>query len=1134
MVEDCGRPTRPNLFGVLLCLALLIALALAVAGGTSAAVGVTFTVDSAADGPDTNVGNGVCVAATGACTLRAAIQESNWSVGSKDRVAFALTTPPFSIAPVTELPVITDPVEIDGTTQPGFVDKPIVELRGDAIAAIGNRGLRLRTGDSLVRGLVINRFDIDMISIERPAGDAIRIAGNYLGTDITGSDAAGGERGIYIEAGSNHVIGGSIEIDRNVISGNSAQGIAIVPNPFVPSEPGRVTIRGNYIGTDATGMVGNLSPGQEGIRSINSHGPVVIGGAGPGEGNVISGNHPSPAIELHFVPTPEIVGNMIGTDRTGQTALPNTFGIEMQSVSDALIADNVISGNSGPGISLQGDGGAVVRGNKIGVDIDGLDAIPNGDGVWLVSATDVLVGGTTENARNIISGNGGSSGFGSGVHFFNFATRNTIQGNFIGVNADLQPRGNTGYGIFCCGLPSAAGLNVIGGIADGAGNVIAYNGSHGINVGANFTDTGPLASILGNSIHSNGFLGIDLPSLTSGPTPNDLSPPCLSPPGPDCDTGPNDLQNFPVIESIGSGGGQTVAATSIDSTPGTALRLEFFRNSSCNKPPASFSWFFGEGQTLVGVKDVTTDADGNWNGTVALAGDTAASEVITATATRFVEADESLAGSTSEFSECLADLAITKTDDPDPVAVGRPVTYTLDVVNNGPAPATDVRVTDTLPVGVSVTSITSSQGSCSQSGRTVTCLLDDIDRDSMARITIVLNPGTTVRPITNTARVSSDLRDPDQSDNIASATTQVVSGGTIIVEKQTLPDGSSQSFVFTTSYGPGFSLSDGQSNTSAPLAAGTYSVSETAVSGWDVSATCSDSSPPSSISLASGETVTCTFTNTQRGSVTLRKTTNGVVDPTKDIVFRLTGQGLPSAGITRSTFADQDGVLDFGTGNLIPTQIYTICETPVPAGFTSFWKLDGVIVTPYNPDASETPPEDLGTRCYDFTVTPGQARAFEVDNSRPGGDQRTIGYWKNWNRCTGGNQAAVAAKNGGAAAGFFLVEDLLPQLVGDFSVTSCQQAVKLLSKQDQNGKNKASDAAYELGAQLLAARFNLAAGAETCLPAQQAVLDGQTLLDQINFSGSGDYLGSKSKDPRRAQALSFAATLDRYNNGNLC
>ena len=101
-------------------------------------------------------------------------------------------------------------------------------------------------------------------------------------------------------------------------------------------------------------------------------------------------------------------------------------------------------------------------------------------------------------------------------------------------------------------------------------------------------------------------------------------------------------------------------------------------------------------------------------------------------------------------------------------------------------------------------------------------------------------------------------------------------------------------------------------------------------------------------------------------------------------------------------------------------------------------------------------------------------------------------------------------------------------------MTSCQQAVKLLSTQVQRGRSKSSDAAYELAAQLLAARLNLAAGAETCLPVQQAVLDGQALLDGLNFSGSGDYLGSKSKDARRAQAFSLAATLDRYNNGNLC
>jgi hypothetical protein len=101
-------------------------------------------------------------------------------------------------------------------------------------------------------------------------------------------------------------------------------------------------------------------------------------------------------------------------------------------------------------------------------------------------------------------------------------------------------------------------------------------------------------------------------------------------------------------------------------------------------------------------------------------------------------------------------------------------------------------------------------------------------------------------------------------------------------------------------------------------------------------------------------------------------------------------------------------------------------------------------------------------------------------------------------------------------------------------VTSCQQAVKLLSKQDQNGRSKSSDGAYELGAQLLAARFNLGAGAETCLQAQQAILVGHTLLDQINFVGSGDYLGSKSKSPNRPQSLAIALTLDRYNNGDLC
>lgn len=321
---------------------------------------------------------------------------------------------------------------------------------------------------------------------------------------------------------------------------------------------------------------------------------------------------------------------------------------------------------------------------------------------------------------------------------------------------------------------------------------------------------------------------------------------------------------------------------------------------------------------------------------------------------------------------------------------------------------------------------------------------------------------------------------------------------------------------------------------------GNHTVSETAGTGTTLSNYISKincggadvNDTTTTVSFASGDSdKTCTITNTKKGSVTVKKTTDGVVNPSRSINFTLTGSGLPSGGVTLNTHGDTDGVLDFGSA-LVPGQQYRVCENPVPAGFTSFWKLDGTIVTPYNPNASDTPAQDLGVRCYNFSANAGQPRAFVVDNSHPGGDPRTIGYWKNWNNCTGGNQAAVAQKNGGAAAGFFILENLLPQTVGDFNVTTCAQGIKVLGKQDQSGANMSKDAAYELAAQLLAAKLNLAADAETCAAQNTAVLDGQALLHQITFTGSGSYLVKSSTN--RTKALDLASKLDKYNNGNLC
>jgi uncharacterized repeat protein (TIGR01451 family) len=121
-----------------------------------------------------------------------------------------------------------------------------------------------------------------------------------------------------------------------------------------------------------------------------------------------------------------------------------------------------------------------------------------------------------------------------------------------------------------------------------------------------------------------------------------------------------------------------------------------------------------------------------------------------------------------------ADLSITKADAPDPVALGGNLTYTLTVTNNGPDPSSDSTVSDPLPAGVAFVSATSSQGSCSQSGGTVTCTLGALAVGSSATIEIVVtvNP-TAVGPLSDTATVTGAEPDPVASNNAATAETAI-------------------------------------------------------------------------------------------------------------------------------------------------------------------------------------------------------------------------------------------------------------------------------------------------------------------------------------------------------------------------
>jgi uncharacterized repeat protein (TIGR01451 family) len=134
-----------------------------------------------------------------------------------------------------------------------------------------------------------------------------------------------------------------------------------------------------------------------------------------------------------------------------------------------------------------------------------------------------------------------------------------------------------------------------------------------------------------------------------------------------------------------------------------------------------------------------------------------------------------------------ADMSVTKSDSPDPVQEGQPLTYTLDVANAGPSDAQNVVVTDPLPAGVSYVSATPSQGSCSQAAGVVTCSLGTVGVGATPTIAIDVTAGS-AGTISNTASVSSDTSDPSSGDNSDTEGTTVQPTADLSVSKGDSPD----------------------------------------------------------------------------------------------------------------------------------------------------------------------------------------------------------------------------------------------------------------------------------------------------------------------------------------------------------
>ena len=448
-------------------------------------------------------------------------------------------------------------------------------------------------------GNVISGNTLDGVFISDASTNNNVIQGNLVGLKASGSSsAANGGAGIDVATSAQSTMVGP----GNVISGNTASGVIV-------NAANGTMVRGNYIGTGLAGTTA-IPNSQAGVYITAGAQNTTVGGTGAAARNIISGNT-GDGMDLNNVSNTTVQGNYIGVDANGAASLPNGSGIALFSGSTSNTvggtapgARNIISGNAGDGLNLNGANATTIQGNYIGLDLTGVVKIANGaNGVDLFGATtNTVIGGTAAGARNFICGNGSNN---AGILISGLGTNgNIVQGNTIGLNVAGTAVANGQQGVALFG---GAQSNTIGGSAIGASNIISGNTAEGV---ALFDSNTNRNAVSQNSIFSNHFRGIGVYTNSN----NNQAAPALS----------------SAVLSTATNPGGTDVAGSLTSTANTTFRIEFFAS-----PPGG-----DEGQFFIGSTSVTTDAGGSFlfnnppaHPPISLAAAVPAGYVITATAT---------------------------------------------------------------------------------------------------------------------------------------------------------------------------------------------------------------------------------------------------------------------------------------------------------------------------------------------------------------------------------------------------------------------------------------------------------------------------------------------------------------------
>jgi uncharacterized repeat protein (TIGR01451 family) len=775
----------------------------------------TFTVSSVAD--------------SGPNTLRQAILDSNATPGA-NTIRFSIPAPgPYSIAPVSDLPAITNTVTIDGTTQAGSVPgSPIVELNGSLDTGSGNtgNGLTINAPGCTIRGLVINRFNGFGIALGNVSG--VTIAGNDIGTNPAGTVAEGNRSGGINAGGSTAVmIGGLTPADRNVISGNLNDGIDFLSFSGLPT--GNLVV-GNFIGTDATGTRGLPNSGN-GVF-VNSTGNQ-IGGVAPGQANVIADNG--------------LAGVRVGTfnTETGVTSNP--------------IRGNAIFGNNALGIDL-GNSGVTLNGSfGTGFGPNRLQSFPVINSAY-PSGTGTMIEGqlaSTPNSSFILdfyaNDAADPSGFGQGQRFLGASPVMTNPDGVVTFTATL-PAGVT------------PGQFLTATATDRDGNTSEFSQATSVTPTA-LADLAialsgsPNPVLAGSNLTYTVFVANKGPSRATNTTIVDALPPGVTFVSATPSQGTFAVSGGVLTANLGTlspGAGATLQLVVQPTTEGALANTASVKSDQTDPEPQndmatvnttvnpavpadlSVVGFASPSQvsvgdeltyTLVVVNNgpsaqaagvVLTDmlpagatlvSATPSQGTFAVSGGTltanlgslafganatvqivvrptSAGRLTNVATVRGAQSDPNALNNTSTLVTSVtpaasADLAVAVLALPNPVNVGRPLTYSIYVTNNGPGDDGGVTLIDELDSGVTFVSANASQGTVASSGGLVTANLGTLVSGQTVLVSVVVRP-TAIGILSNTATVQGDQPDFVPVNNqaaISSLVLQNATGPTILAQR---------------------------------------------------------------------------------------------------------------------------------------------------------------------------------------------------------------------------------------------------------------------------------------------------------------------------------------------------------------